>query len=317
VIAATLFCAGLVYAAVRLDGPTGAFDRALDAFHRDPEATPDDLSGRLLSVSGHGRADYWRVAAGMVADHPLLGAGAATFNRNWLADRPVPHQARDAHNLYLETVAALGPIGLAVLLLALAPPLVAFGRVRGDPVGAALAGVYAAFLVHAAVDWDWEIPLLALGGLVCGTGLVARGRVPGGPTAVRLPGPLVVGLGCCVVAIGLAAHIGNRALASAQHELATGRPERALARARTARTWMPWSAEPWQLIGQAHLAAGRDAKARASLLEAARRDPGAWSTWLSLASITPSSEAALARAEALNPLSSTVSEVREATRTDP
>ena len=60
----------------------------------------------------------------------------------------------DAHSLYLETLAELGLVGLALLVLALAPPLVA--GFRG--VEAAATGGYVAFLIHAGLDWDWELP---------------------------------------------------------------------------------------------------------------------------------------------------------------
>ncbi len=48
--------------------------------------------------------------------HAALGSGAGTFERWWLADRDVALKVRDAHSLYLETLAELGPFGLAALL---------------------------------------------------------------------------------------------------------------------------------------------------------------------------------------------------------
>ena len=58
----------------------------------------------------------------MVEREPLLGEGAGSFSRTWLRERPVANEARDAHNLYLETLAELGPIGLVLLLLVLVTP---------------------------------------------------------------------------------------------------------------------------------------------------------------------------------------------------
>jgi hypothetical protein len=117
---------------------------------------------------------YWRVALREWEENRLLGSGAGTFDRYWLHYRTASSFARDAHSLYLETLGELGPIGLALLLAALLIPLLAL-RGRRDPLLATAAAAYVAFLVHAGIDWDWELPAVTLAGLVCGsTMLVAR-----------------------------------------------------------------------------------------------------------------------------------------------
>ena len=162
-------------ALAREGGPSAAADRALQGFRQEAPPASGDLNRRLLSVSGHGRADYWRVAARMVEREPLLGEGAGGFERRWMQERGGPNNARDAHNLYLETLAELGPIGLALLLMALITPLAALPRARHHALVPAAAAAYAAFLVHAAVDWDWELPVLVLPALACGAVLLGRG----------------------------------------------------------------------------------------------------------------------------------------------
>ena len=74
--------------------------------------------------------------------------------------------------------------------------------------------------------------------------------------------------------------------------------------AERARRFVPWAAEPWQLLGEAELAAGRVAPGRRHLRRATREDPRSWSAWLSLASASRGveRERALERARALNPL---------------
>ena len=119
------------------------------------------------------RTLYWQVALDQYAANPLLGSGAGTFARYWLLALPVDEVARDAHSVYLEVLAELGPIGLALLVLALAPPLLAGVRARNRPLVAAAAGAYAALLLHAALDWDWELPAVTLAGLLCGAALLA------------------------------------------------------------------------------------------------------------------------------------------------
>jgi Flp pilus assembly protein TadD len=68
---------------------------------------------------------------------------------------------------------------------------------------------------------------------------------------------------------------------------------------------MPWSAEPWRLLGEARLAVRRPAPAEAALREALAKDDRDWLTWFDLAAATSGAERrqALARARRLNPRS--------------
>jgi O-antigen ligase len=113
---------------------------------------------------------YWHVAWEEAAAHPVAGRGAGSFQLAWLEEQPIPESILDAHSLYLETLAELGVVGLALLALALAPPLVAAFRTAS----AAAAGGYVAFLFHAGVDWDWELPAVTLAGLLCGAAALQR-----------------------------------------------------------------------------------------------------------------------------------------------
>jgi O-antigen ligase len=131
--------------------------------------------GLAAQLAGANRPHYWHVAWKEFRLNPVTGSGAGTFDSFWLRYRPVDSFARDAHSLFVETLGELGPIGLAVLLLALAVPLIAL-RSRGDPLLAAAAGGYVAFVVHAGVDWDWEIPAVTLPGIACGAVLLVASR---------------------------------------------------------------------------------------------------------------------------------------------
>jgi hypothetical protein len=285
---------------ILLAGPVRLVEQAVDRVQAPPPATGTDLNRRVLSVSGSGRTAYWRVAWDMVERAPLLGTGAGSYERWWLQERPVPHAARNAHNLYLETLAELGPIGLALLLLALGLPLRAARRASGGVATTALAA-YVAWLVHAALDWDWQIPAVTLPGLACGAALLVLAR-EGQPLAPRRSLALAP-LGALLLA-AFVMHVGNRAADAAEHAVARGESEAALAETRRARTWMPWAGLPWQLAGEAQLAAGDDAAARASLERAVERDPASWSIWYDLAAVTDGQRhaEALRRARALNPL---------------
>jgi tetratricopeptide (TPR) repeat protein len=307
--------AALVFAAVAggVWAALGGTERAFDEFRAPPPVTQTDLDRHLLSFSGSWRADYWRVAWGMVEREPLLGEGGGSYERWWLEERPVPSYARDAHSLYLETLAELGPVGLALLLVALVSPLVALRGARGDAPAAAAAAAYVAFLVHAGLDWDWEVPVVTLPALACAVALLALARRDGEVIALsswhRWAAAALVAL---VAALGIGVHVGNRAAGAAENALAQGDLERAATDARRARSWMPWAARPWRLEGEARLAARRDTEALRSLREAARRDPSSWLTWYDLAQVSAGEERrdALERASRLNPLGPEVAELR-------
>lgn len=261
--------------------------------------------GRLLSTSTSDRANYWEVAAGMVAREPLHGEGAGSYERVWLRERPVPMPARDAHNLYLEALAELGPVGLAALLVALGAPLAAARRSVGTPHGTAAAAAYVALLVHAGLDWDWELPAVMLAVILLGLALAsADEREPSSKPLRALPRAVALAAAAAVAAIALVVHLGNGAVADAHRALDRSDPAAARSAALRARRFVPWAAEPWQLLGEADLLAGRVARGREELRRATRRDPGAWTAWLALAFATggEARAEALARAQALNPL---------------
>jgi len=300
---------GLVAAA---GGPGAVADRATSAFSEPLPAGEGDLQRRLLSVSGNGRTDYWRVAWRMARDEPLLGTGAGSFEAHWLADRPVSFHARDAHNLYLETLAELGPVGLSVLLATLALPLVALRRARRFPLGPAAGGALAAYLLHAGVDWDWEIPVVTVPALFCAAVLLVpdRPEVPVRLTGRRRAGAIALTLP--VLAVALVAHVGNRAAAASIDAATRGEPDQAVDHARRAISWAPWSDEPWQLRGEAELLLDDDAAAQISLTRAIELNPQNWSAWLDLAVVShgEARESALKKVIRLNPLSPDADELR-------
>ncbi|HEX8104692.1 MAG TPA: O-antigen ligase family protein [Solirubrobacteraceae bacterium] len=133
-------------------------------------------AARLGSVHSN-RYAYWRVAAGMWADAPLRGRGSGSFRQVWLERRTIADPARDAHSLYLETPAELGLVGVLALLALLGGVAVAGRRaVRADPaLAAGPAAVALAWVAHAGLDWDWELPGLTLVAVVCAGLLVAAG----------------------------------------------------------------------------------------------------------------------------------------------
>jgi O-antigen ligase len=115
---------------------------------------------RLKSLESN-RYEYWKVALkDGFAKEPLKGIGAGGFGVIWLQHRDVDERARVAHSLYIETLAELGIVGFAFLLLFLGGVLGAARR-----VARAVPGAIAALLVfaaHCAIDWDWQVPAVSL-----------------------------------------------------------------------------------------------------------------------------------------------------------
>jgi len=126
------------------------------------------------------RPAYWHVAWIEYGAHPWLGSGAGTFGGYWLhyGTPGLAGGALDAHNLYLETLAELGPVGLVLLGAMLVLPLAVAARVRHRPLVPIALGAYSALLAHSALDWDWEMPAVMLAGLFCAAAIVACAREP-------------------------------------------------------------------------------------------------------------------------------------------
>ena len=123
------------------------------------------------------RVDYWRIAWHEFTGHRLLGSGAATFFQ-YSEQASIPVKVLDAHSLYIETLAELGVVGLALLVLVLALPLAGSLRRPGHALAAVATAAYVTFLVHAGIDWDWEIPAVTLTGVLLAVALLALARTP-------------------------------------------------------------------------------------------------------------------------------------------
>ena len=117
-----------------------------------------------LGSTGSNRYAYWRDAVDTWRDHPLDGAGPASFRAEWLARRPFAETVRDAHSLELETLAELGLIGFGCLALLFGGVVSALARLGGAAAGTTAA--LAVWAVHSGVDWDWEMPALTLVAIV-------------------------------------------------------------------------------------------------------------------------------------------------------
>jgi tetratricopeptide (TPR) repeat protein len=297
----------------RYGDPVTLARKGYTSFKAPPPHVASNLNRRLLSFSGNGRADLWRLAWDDAKLHSTLGAGAGTYERYFLAHQPSDvGRVRDAHSLYIETLAEAGPVGLGLLIVVFLTPLATLRRTRRHPLVPLVAGAFIAYLVHAGVDWDWELPAVTLTGLLCGASILLFGRRWAPPRPLSTPTRLL-GTVAAVVAAGFAAValLGNAALSRSETSREQGKPARAATDAQRARSLMPWSPKPWEALGRAQLAAGLLPEARRSFRKAISMDGGDWHLWYDLAGATtgPVQRRALQRAVLLYPQSGLVASV--------
>lgn len=309
---------------VRYGSPSDLARRAYRSFENKPPATapaapakpagPVNLNNRLFTLRSNGRIQFWRAAWDDHKSHPWLGSGAGSYEQYWFQHRPFPAKVRDAHGLYVEVVGELGWGGLALLVVALGTPLVAAFRVRARRLAPAAFGAYVAFVVHAGVDWDWEMPAVTLTGLLCGAALVVAARRNGSrivtiPQRARIAALPVLALIAAFAFVGL---MGNSALHASRTAYAEEKLAHSEAEARKAKRWAPWSAQPWQQIALSEVQ--HPIRARAALRTALEKSPRDWNLWYLLATQSGgrTRQQALAEALRLNPLGPEVRQLQAA-----
>ena len=153
-------------------GVPGAVDDRWQQFKAVPGTvavgSQDDVFSRLQAAGGTGRYQFWESARDAHATAPWTGTGPGTFEFWWERNGTLPDFVRDAHSLYFETLAETGYVGLALLagLLLWLVGAAAARSLRAPPglrvwIAAAAGGV-AAFITAAALEWVWEMAVIAL-----------------------------------------------------------------------------------------------------------------------------------------------------------
>jgi O-antigen ligase len=289
----------VIAAFARFGSPPTIVKRVHDSILKPAPDTRQDLNNRLFNLSSRGRVTGWKVARRDAAEHPVFGSGAGTFEFYWLEHRPSPMKIRDAHSLYLETLAELGPPGLAILCLGLALPVAGAIRARRHALVPAALGAYIAYLLHAGVDWDWEMLAVTVTALLCGTAALVRTRSDSEVPISRRWRLGLVGVPLVLLAIGFVGVNGNGALADARDHANQRNWAASEIDAGKAEGWLPWSSDPWQLVGEAQLARGDRKSAAQSFRSAIDKDPHDPDLWQGLAYATTGRQRREALAEAL------------------
>jgi tetratricopeptide (TPR) repeat protein len=240
----------------------------------------------------------------------------------WLPRASVQSYVRNAHSLYVETLVEVGLVGLillvAFLVLALGTAVLRVVRSQFEErtLAASVAAALCAFVVSAASDWFWQVPVLPVAFLLLASAVLApssRARTEAAATPSRRAwigrAGVIVVAGACLVVIGIPM-ASTIALRKSQAAAATGDPTAALADARSALAIEPQSASAHLQVALV-LELRRDVPDALTAARAATAsEPDNWQTWLVLsrlqaeAGAPQAAIAAMRRARSLNPQSS-------------
>jgi hypothetical protein len=306
-------CIGVALLGTALLGPS-VTSRAGDQFFG--AGYPDEVgdpAARLASLEGS-RAQVWGSALDAFEAKPAGGIGPGTFELWWTRTSTEAEVLRDAHSLYLETLAEQGLPGFALLVAMLAAALAAavraraaMHRTRDRATVSALILVFVLFLFHAGIDWMWEstaVAVMALGSIAVAGAAAGRRRRPDARRGWWLAGvALLAGI---TQVPGIVATDRLRASTAA---LQSGAPDAAVDLAEDAVRAQPWAATPYAARALAALDVGDLDRAEVDSKAAIDREPTGWRLWrlrfavLQAAGSGEEALAALDRMVELNPRS--------------
>ena len=291
-IAAAVVAIALVATLVALGDPVDKVRQQYDDFVNlrvnDPGST------RFLSGGGY-RYDYWRVAWLEFKDAPLKGQGAGNYDDLYFVERRTSEDIRQPHSLEMQTLAELGLVGTAFLLVFVGAVVAGLWRQSRRAlelperrmVAVAAGGAFVAWLAHTSVDWLHNIPGVTGIALCAAAALVSPwARRRGASLSTRI---IAVGLvGLAVVAA--ADSVGRLAYADkdridARDSLRSD-PVEALRLANRSLSLNGDSVPTLYIKSAAYARLGRYRESRAALLEAAELEPRDHLTWALLGDLT-------------------------------
>jgi O-antigen ligase len=292
-------------------GGWGYVNRQYDKFvHGTNEAHVVQTRDRLTDPANDGRLPLWKAAVEIFDTQKLRGTGAGTYQQHYPRYRTVSTYVVDAHSLYLQSLAELGVVGFALLLVVVFGILAGLAsRIRGPDraMYAALFATSLAWAVHQAFDWDWQMPAVTLGVFILAGIALARpsdGKVglsglPGGRTLVAL-GWLLLAVGPLLVGTSFGR------LQRSGEELKRGECASARREALSSLSLSAKRPQAYAIVGVCDLEQGFAQAAVQATSEAASLEPESWEDqyWLAVARAAAGVDphAAIRRAIALNPL---------------
>lgn len=298
------------------------------------ESSSDSSSNaRLASISSHGRYQFWETSLEAFGEHPIRGSGAGTWEYWWAREGALdlPFYVRNAHSLFMDTIAELGIVGLLLILAFIGYPItVGVQRWRyADPAGRAFAAALLAVLVvigvGLALDWAWKLP--AVGGLWVLTVALLTGSAasPETPTRAELRsdryrmnrysiGSALVVLAWLAIVAEAIPMVSSLKIEQSQAAARAGRLDEALKAAQTAATIQPWAARPKIQLALIQVKDQQNWNSAVfNIYKAIERSPVDWRNWVVAAQIMKvvgrsrqELAVALSKARALNPRSKAI-----------
>ena len=294
--------------------------------HGTPVNSSVDLRNRLTDPSSNGRIDHWRAAMQAYDSSTFHGVGIGTYQFEWEKRRKSQTTVVDAHGLYPEVLGEVGIVGLLILLLFLGGIGYGIARRATGPnrvLYAALLGAFAAWAIHAGVDWDWEMPVVTAWVFAFGGTAFAR-RTRDADTHITPNGrriPVAAALAVTAVTPGLVLFSQSH-LQRAAHAFDRGSCTTATREARSSVDALAIRPEPYQIMGYCDLIDGRPTDAAAAFQKAIDQEPRSWEYRYGLALARASAgldpQPALALARIRNPreplIKSAIAALRSAPR---
>jgi hypothetical protein len=291
-----------------------------------------NFAARYGSLAGNDRYQYWQVAVHQGAGHRLAGTGPGTFQLLWDPHASLYSPVLDAHSLYVQTLAEVGVVGLVLLVaffLVLLGCAVRATMTRDQAARTRAASALAAlvaFLVSAAVEWVWQLPVLPVVFMLLAAAVLAPPRRTASVRRTLAPHPargepehpsrataalrpaLVVLAAACILGIGVPlAATGD--VRSSQDAVQTGDLTAAVTDARSAVSVESGAAEPYLQLALVLELQHRLSPAIAAATHSIRNEPLNWASWLVLSRLQAedghptAALTAYRRARALNPRS--------------
>jgi O-antigen ligase len=292
------------------------------AEHEPTAATRD----RLSDIGGQTRVQYWKVSLNAFADEPIIGTGVGTFAQRWDQHRPFAENVTEGHSIYLETLGELGIVGAGLIIAVLAMLVAPFVIQRRDqrPLQAVGLAAAIAWLVHAGIDWDWELPTLTVWLFAFGGCALAASPVRlSWPRRTSVPARIGLAAVCLLLAITpVTIAISQRDLDRSLAALERDDCAEATRLAQASHSALPTRSEPYEILAYCASRSG-DGQDSISLMNSAiDRDPDDWRLYYGLAVVRAAAGedpgAAAARALRLNPLEPLASfAVKRLARADP
>jgi hypothetical protein len=283
-------------------GASGALSNRWESFKSATGLNPNQggQGAQLTDVSARGRYQFWAGAVDAWESKPVLGIGPGTYEFWWAqhgnADAAI--FVVNAHSLYLEALAELGPIGFLLICAFVIVGLVAGARLAwrstlGDrPELAAALGACFVFAAAAAVDWVWQLAAISAAFLVLMA--VAVGGVAVRPDPVtadataehssrRFAPTILTGVLAVIALIAIAIPLASdSAVEQSRQQAADGDLSAALDSARNAVAIEPFASTPRLQEATTLEAMGRIDEAAAAAREATEKEPTDWRPWLVL-----------------------------------